>query len=146
VQQTSFSEARAELAELFDRALQHNPTKIDRRRADPAVLVSLADFKDLLRRYEFAPEVLFEADSVAIWLPELAIWGRGHTFDDAREDLLDEVDELLAQLEADSRLRSAPNTVDRLPWIFRLTAAEGDDERLALLFAAPAGNSAVPMR
>ena len=139
MQQTSFSEARAELAELFDRALQHNPTKIDRRRADPAVLVSLADFKDLLRRYEFSPEVLFEADSVAIWLPELAIWGRGQTFDAAREDLLDEIDELLAQLEADTRLRSAPNVVDRLPWIFRLTAAEGDDERSALLFADPAG-------
>ena len=146
MQQTSFSEARAELAELFDRALQHHPTKIDRRRADPAVLVSLADFKDLLRRYEFAPEVLFEANAVAIWLPELAIWGRGQTFDAAREDLLDEIDELLAQLDADTRLRSAPNIVDRLPWIFRLTAAEGDDERLALLFADSDAIVAVPTR
>ncbi len=31
--------------------------------------LSLADFKDVLRRYEFTPEVLFEADSVAIGCP-----------------------------------------------------------------------------
>jgi hypothetical protein len=138
MQQSTFSDARAELAELYDRAIAHNPTKIDRRRADPAVLLSLADFRDLLRRYEFAPEVLFEADAVAIWLPELAIWGRGATFSEAREDLIDEVDELLAQLEVDTRLRSAPNIVDRLPWIYRLMTADGDGEREALLFADPA--------
>lgn len=146
MQQTTFSDARAELAELFDRAIAHNPTKIDRRRADPAVILSLADFRDLLRRYEFAPEVLFEADAVAIWLPELAIWGRGPTFEEARDDLLDEVAELLAQLEVDTRLRSAPNMVDRLPWIFRLTAADGDDERSALLFAGPVRTDATTTR
>ena len=137
MQQTTFSDARAELAELYDRALAHNPTKIDRRRADPAVLLSLADFRDVLRRYEFAPEVLFEADAVAIWLPELSIWGRGATFEEARDDLLDEVSELLAQLEVDARLRSAPNIVDRLPWIFRLMTTATEDERQAVLFADP---------
>ena len=137
VQQITYSRARADLADLYDHALGHLPTRIVRRRADPAVLLSLEDFKALLSRFEFAPEVLFEASSVAVWLPELAIWGRGATFAEAKEDLLAEIDELLALLAQDARLRSAPNMVERLPWIFRLMYAESDAEREEILFSTP---------
>lgn len=101
------------------------------------MLLSLEDFKALLSQFEFAPEVLFEASAVAVWLPELSIWGRGATFAEAKEDLLAEIDQLLALLVGDARLRSAPNMVERLPWIFRLMYAEGDAEREDVLFAAP---------
>lgn len=141
MQQATYSHARAELADLFDDALEHLPTRIDRRRADPAVLLSLEDFNVLLSRYEFSPDVLFEAASVAVWLPELAIWGRGTTFAEAKDDLLAEIDQLLALLAQDSRLRSAPNMVQAMPWLFRLMVAENDTEREALLFAAPAGEA-----
>jgi hypothetical protein len=141
MKQITFSRARADLADLYDDALQHLPTRIERRRADPAVLLSFEDFNALLSQFGFAPEVLFEAGSVAIWLPELSIWGRGTTFADAKEDLLAEIDQLLALLAEDARVRSAPNTVARLPWIFRLMYAEGDAEREELLFAAPAAES-----
>lgn len=134
----SYSQARADLADLYDKALEHLPTRIQRRRADPAVLLSLEDFKVLLSQFEFAPKVLFDTSSVAVWLPELSIWGRGTTFADAKEDLLAEIDQLLALLAEDARLRSAPNMVDRLPWIFRLMYAESDTEREGVLFAAPA--------
>jgi len=144
MQQITYSRARAALADLYDNALEHLPTRIERRRADPAVLLSLEDFKALLSQYEFAPEVLFEPSSVAVWLPELAIWGRGSTFADAKEDLLAEIDQLLALVAEDAKLRSAPNTVARLPWIFRLMYAEGDPEREELLFAAPAAESRSP--
>lgn len=139
--QITYSRARAELADLYDQALEHLPTRIERRRAEPAVLLSLEDFKALLSRFEFAPEVLFEASSVAVWLPELAIWGRGPTFAEAKEDLLAEIDQLLALLASDARLRSAPNMVERLPWIFRLMYAERDAEREQMLFAAPAAET-----
>ena len=138
MQQITYSRARADLADLYDNAIEHLPTRIDRRRADPTVLLSLEDFKVLLCQFEFAPEVLFEASSVAVWLPELSIWGRGTTFADAKEDLLAEIDQLLALLAEDARLRSAPNMVERLPWIFRLMYAESDAEREEVLFAAPA--------
>lgn len=105
------------------------------------MLLSLEDFKAILSQFEFTPEVLFEASSVAVWLPELAIWGRGTTFAEAKEDLLAEIDQLLALLAEDARLRSAPNMVERLPWIFRLMYAEGDAEREEALFAAPAAES-----
>lgn len=138
MQQTTYSQARTELADLYDLALEHLPTRIVRRRADPAVLLSMEDFGALLSQFEFAPEVLFETSSVAVWLPELSIWGRGATFADAKQDLLAEIDQLLALLVSDARLRSAPNMVERLPWIFRLMYAETDAEREEVLFAAPA--------
>lgn len=134
-----YSQARADLADLFEAAIEHLPTRIDRRRAAPAVLISLEDLRALLAGFEFHPEVLFESDAVGIWLPELSIWGRGSSFEEARDDLLDEVDELLAQLAASARLRAAPNVVERLPWIYRLMATETVEERLGLLFAEPSG-------
>jgi hypothetical protein len=141
VREIAYSQARADLADLFDQALEHLPTRISRRRTDPAVLVSLEDLKRLLEPFAFTPEVLFEPKSVSVWLPELAIWGRGATFADARADLLDEIDQLLALVDTDPRLRSAPNMLERLPWIYRLMLAEDDGEREATLFAAPAGAS-----
>jgi hypothetical protein len=133
-----YSRARAALADLFEDAIEHLPTRIDRRRAAPAVLISLEDLRTLLAGFEFHPEVLFEAEAVGIWLPELALWGRGGSFEEAGADLLDEIDELLEQLAASPRLRAAPNVVERLPWIFRLMHADTDDERLGMLFAKPA--------
>lgn len=133
-----YSQARAGLADLFEDAIEHLPTRIDRRRAAPAVLISLEDLRTLLAGFDFRPEVLFESEAVGIWLPELAIWGRGGSFEEARADLLDEIDELLAQLAASPRLRAAPNIVERLPWIFRLMSSQTDDERLAVVFAEPA--------
>lgn len=139
VRQIAYSQARAALADLFDDALTHLPARITRRRAEPVVLLSLDDLRRALERFEFTPETLFEPSAVAIWLPELAIWGRGQTFDEAQADLLDEVDQLLAAFAVDARLRSAPNHVERLPWIHRLALAEDDAERARMLFAEPAG-------
>jgi hypothetical protein len=139
-----YSQARASLADLFEDAIEHLPTRIDRRRAAPAVLISLEDLRTLLAGFDFHPEVLFESAAVGIWLPELAIWGRGGSFEDARADLLDEIDELLAQLTASPRLRAAPNIVEVLPWIFRLMLADTDDERGKMLFAVPAEEPRAP--
>jgi hypothetical protein len=139
-----YSHARAELADLYDQALAHLPTRIQRRRAGAALLLSYEDFKALLRRYPFSPEVLFEPSSVSVWLPELAIWGRGATFAEAKTDLLEEIDQLLAQLAQDARLRSAPNIVERLPWIYRLMYADGDTEREEMLFGQPGSPDVEP--
>lgn len=134
----AYSRARAALADLYDDAVAHLPTRIERRRADPALLVSYEDFKRLLSGFAFAPEVLFESSAVSVWLPELAIWGRGATFAEAKTDLLEEIDQLLAVIADDAPLRSAPNIVERLPWIYRLMYAEGDAEREDVLFGEPA--------
>lgn len=141
MQQLNYSDARADLANLHDHALSHLPTRITRRRADAAILVSEADFRTLLSRYTFTPEVFFQDSTVSIWLPELAVWGRGLTFDEARADLLDELDQLLGLLETDERARRAPNMIERLPWIYRLMGAVSDEELEAMLFADPSSEA-----
>jgi hypothetical protein len=137
----TYSDARAGLADLHEHALRHLPTRITRRRSEAAVLLSEADLRALLARYEFHPDVFFEGDAVSIWLPELAIWGRGASFAEARQDLLDEIDQFLGVLEADERARLAPNMVERLPWIYRLLAARSDQELVEILFAEPASEA-----
>jgi len=137
MQELSFSDARADLANLHEHALRHLPTRITRRRADSAVLLSEADFRALLSHFSFSPEVFFEDSTVSIWLPELAIWGRGTSFAEARDDLLDEIEQLLGILESEERARLAPNMVERLPWIYRLMGAESDEQLGEILFAAP---------
>lgn len=144
MQELTYSEARAELANLHEDALRHLPTRITRRRSDPVVLLSEADFRALLSGFAFHPEVFFERSSVSVWLPELAVWGRGSSFAEAQEDLLDEVDQLLGVLETDERARLAPNMVERLPWIYRLMGTESDEDRLEILFAEPAPGAPEP--
>lgn len=144
MQELSYSEARAELANLHDHALRHLPTRITRRRSDPAVLLSEADFRALLSGFAFHPEVYFEGSTVSVWLPELAVWGRGASFAEAQEDLLDEIDQLLGVLEQDERARLAPNMVARLPWLYRLMGTESDAGRLEVLFAEPPPAAAEP--
>lgn len=136
-----YSRARSELADLHEHALAHLPTRITRRRSDAAVLVSESDFVGLLSAFEFHPEVIFEEGSTAIWLPELAIWGRGATFVSAKDDLIDEVAQLLAVFEEDERLRNAPNIVPQRPWIYRLMAA-GQSRWESLVFAEPTHSTA----
>lgn len=139
----SYSNARADLANLHEHALRHLPTRITRRRAGPAVLLSESDFRAVLRRYTFSPEVFFEPSAVSIWLPELAVWGRGPSFAEARGDLIDEIDQLLGVLEHDERARLAPNIVERLPWIYRLMTAASDEEMADMLFAEPTAGTPV---
>jgi hypothetical protein len=131
-----FSQARSELPDLHEHALAHLPTRIVRRRSEPAVLISEEDFNSVLSHYEFHPQVLFEEGAAAIWLPELAIWGRGATFGSAKDDLIEEIDQLLAVVTLDQRVRNAPNVVARLPWIFRLMGLD-QAEWEGILFAQP---------
>ena len=131
------SQARNQFADIYEAALAHRPTSIHRRRGGSAVMLDGGDFDALLRAFEFSPEVFFEQGAVSIWLPELKIWGRGETFAKAQADLLDEIDELIALVESDAAMRATPQTVRQLPWIYRLMRTSSDEDRTAVLFAAP---------
>jgi hypothetical protein len=138
MQEMTASRARSLFPSLHDAALLHEPTLITRRRSPNAVLLSGDDLRAILSSYSFSTEVFREGDSVSVWLNELALWGRGSSFPEAKTDLLDELDQLFALLDADPRFRSSPDIEKRLPWIYRLRLARDDEERLAMLFAAPA--------
>lgn len=125
------------MADIHDRATAHVPTRIIRRRARPAVIISEDDLRAVLATYEFSPDVLFEASGVAIWLPELAIWGRGATFREAKQDLFEEVEQILALYDTDERFRSSPATIGRRPWILRAMGAGDETVLEEMLFAEP---------
>ncbi len=137
MQEMTASHARSVFPSLQDAAALHAPTVITRRRGPSAVLLSGEDLRAILSSYSFSTEVFRESGSVSIWLNELALWGRGSTFAEAKDDLLDEIDQLFALIDADVRYRSSPDVEARLAWIYRLSLAGNDDERLAMLFAAP---------
>jgi len=136
-----FSEARNSLADLFDAALTHVPTRIARRRSGEAILISREDLLRLVGRYEFKPDVYFEDGAVSIWLPELEIWGRGQTFAAAREDLIEEIRQYVAEFRSDERLRTAPNHVGRTPWVVRALLIDDDSELADAVFAGPVDRS-----
>lgn len=137
MKEATYSQARNDLADLFDDAAAHLPTRVRRRRAGTSVVVSESDLRALLTRYDFTPEVLLEAGAVAIWLPELAIYGRGATFIEAKDDLVDEIGQLVETVMADARLRSAPNMLERLPWLYRLMLARDGSDLESIVFAEP---------
>lgn len=137
MQEMTASRARNAFPSLQDAAALHEPTVIRRRRGMAAVLISHEDFRAILERCTFSPDVFLEGGTVSIWLPELSIWGRGESFADARADLLDEIDQLLGLLQADVRFRTSPDMVKRLPWVYRLGMVDDDDERLRILFETP---------
>lgn len=133
----NYSHARDSLADLFDAAMDHLPTQIERRRSGEAVLISSDDLRGFLERYEFSPRVYFEAGAVSIWLPELAVWGRGPDLAAARQDLLDEVRAYVEDFATDEQLRRAPNHRERAAWVLR-SRLLSDDELQDALFAEPA--------
>ena len=138
MQEMTASQARSAFPSLQDAAAGHEPTVITRRRGPSAVLLSDEDLRAILSSYSFSTEVFREGTAVSVWLNELAIWGRGASFAEAKSDLLDEIDQLFALLDADARYRSSPDVEARLPWIYRLRLARGDDERIGMLFPIPA--------
>jgi hypothetical protein len=134
-----FSEARNSLADLFDAAVTHAPTRIARRRSGEAVLIGREDLISLTEPFAFHPAVYFERDAVSVWLPELEIWGRGPDFDAAREDLLDEIRQYIEEYLADERLRTAPNHRPHTPWVVKSLLLD-DEELDRALFAEPAAS------
>jgi hypothetical protein len=90
---------------------------------------SVAD--ELATRWCFQPEVIFEPSGmISLWLPELALFGRGSSVEEAKADLLEEM-RIYAEDWRD-HLRDAPNHRVRAGWVRRIELAE-DDEALARL-------------
>jgi antitoxin YefM len=135
----SATEARNRWADVFSQAVgERRPVPIERGGHERGLLIGFDEVKLLLRPYTFSTEVFFEPDAVSIWLPELQLYGRGQTFEDAQADLVEEVtayvDEFLT--EATLYLRS-PNRSAHFPWVLRAYVANADGELTAALFAPP---------
>lgn len=117
----SASDVRNHWSEVLRRTVNgRQPVAIERAGVDRAVLIGAEELDRLLVSHEFNPEVFFEEEAVSVWLPELALYGRGQNFNEAQEDLvrevLDYVDEYVN--EAHLYLR-APNRADHYPYVMK---------------------------
>ena len=125
----AMSQARASFPALH-RDGQQAPVGITRRNHE-FVLAGADQLQRWLgARYRFTTEVIYEPDGgVALWVPELALFGRGETYGQAREDLLAEVLDYLD--DWDDELHVAPNHKAREGWVRRLQLVAGDPSALA---------------
>ncbi len=133
------TEARKRWADVFSQAVEDRwPVTIQRGGDERGLLIGFDEVSLLLDPYAFTTEVFFEPDAVSIWLPELQLYGRGATFEDAQGDLVDEVNAYVEEFLADARLYlRSPNRAVHFPWILRAYVANATGELTAALFSTP---------
>lgn len=126
------SKARERLSPIMDDVLGGRLRVINRRR-DSVALVRVDDLEKLLAlAFPFEPEVYFEEDGVAIWLPELAVGGEGDRLDSAEEALLDAVLDYVSSWEEE--LKRTPDHARRYGWVYRVLLADRPDRIREMLF------------
>ncbi len=138
----SITEARRTIGPLFsDAVVKRRPALIERQN-QMGLLVGEDDAVDLLAAYEFHTEVFFEHAAVTFWVPELALYSHGPSYEEAAADLADEVrayiDEYWAEID---RYRQAPNRASHFPYLFRAHLADRHGQLLDVLLDEPSDAS-----
>lgn len=133
--------ARNKISSLFTGAvLHHRPTLLERRE-QAGLLIGEDEVEQMLARHEFHPEVFFEDNAVSFWLPELELYGRGATYDQAEADLVEEVRDYIAEYWAEmERYRLAPNRVGHLPYLLRALLADRKGRLNEVMLGPPSGS------
>ncbi len=131
------TEARSNWSAFFRRAVHdRSPVAIERGSDDLGVLIGADELDLLLANNVFSPETFFEPSAVSLWLPELALYGRGPSFVEARADLIDEVRAYVEEYLADAPLYlRAPNRDHHFPWVIKAYVADAAGRLDDLLFA-----------
>lgn len=139
----SITEFRASVSPVFSGAVrQHRPAKIDRN-DESAVLLGLNELITLVQAHEFHPRVYREGAAISLWLPEFSIYGRGASFAEARDDLLEEVRAYVEEYLGNAELyMRAPNRAHHFPHVLRAWIADSIGQLPEVLFAQPAGETA----
>ncbi|MFN0154370.1 MAG: hypothetical protein ACKVUT_08310 [Gaiella sp.] len=122
----SVSDARRRWADVFTQAVgRGSPVAIERGGDEHGLLIGFEELRLLLDRFPFTTETFFEEGAVSLWVPELALYGRGATFVEAQADLADEVRAYVDEFLGDARLYlRAPNRREHFPWVLRAYVAE----------------------
>ncbi len=113
---------------------------MQRGRAELAVLIGAPEVKVLVGDRRFNPEVFGGGiGGVSIWLGELQLYGQGATYEEAKEDLLEEVREYVEEYLSDSRYVRAPNRAEHLPYVIRAYIADREGDLTSVIFSGPPG-------
>ena len=130
---------RKEMSPRLDAVLrEHLPLPVQRGRAELAVLIGAPEVKVLVGDRRFNPEVFGGgSDGVSLWLGELQLYGEGATYEEAKEDLLEEVREYVGEYLSDSRYVRAPNRAQHLPYVIRAYIADREGDLASVIFSGP---------
>jgi hypothetical protein len=142
----SATEARQAWADVLTEVLRNRHPIAIERRGEFAFLLGGEELDTLLADRMFNPEVFFEDAAVSVWLPELALYGGGGTFEEARADLLDEVRDYVDEYVADFELyRRSPNRAAHFGHVMRALVADAVGRLEDVVFATPADVAAEPV-
>lgn len=130
---------RKEMSPRLDAVLrEHLPLPVQRGRAELAVVIGAPEVKVLVGDRRFNPEVFGGgSDGVSVWLGELRLYGEGATYEEAKEDLLEEVREYVDEYLSDSRYVRAPNRAEHLPYVIRAYIADREGDLASVIFSGP---------
>lgn len=144
----TISELRSKISDAFDSAVRrHEPVFVRRGSRELGALFGLEEVERLVAAYDFEPEVLFEDARVSIWLPEFALYGHGDSFETARDDLLDEVRDYVADyLESSEQYLHSPNRAGHFPHVIKAALADLRGALEETLFAQPQRETSPPER
>jgi len=134
--EVQFTKARKNLTEIFD-SVWHRfmPALIKRRQAEAVLLVRRDLQEDILRAYEFKPEVLPEEDgSVTLALDELGIAVNAATFEEAVEELIREI-KIYAEdyVKRPELFINASNRRGHFPYVLRIWLCNNEQDIKYLL-------------
>lgn len=131
------SEFRSHTKEVLDRSDRGGLPILKRRGSQPIALIPVDELARSLRQFEFHPEVITDQEdgSLAVWLPELEIYGSGKDLETALDDLVNEVELYISDWET-HELGSSPNHTGKLGWVRRLQTCTGDRSALRTLLVS----------
>ncbi len=117
---------RSHTREVLDRSERGGLPLLQRRNTQPLALIAVAELAEAFKPFEFHPEVITQQEdgTIAVWLPELEVYGNGSDLDSALDDLVTEVLLYLEDWESEG-LASAPNHSPKLGWVRRLQTCAG---------------------
>ena len=76
---------------------------------------------------------------MTLWLPEFALYGRGRTYGEAQDDLVEEVRAYVNDyLDESVAYLNAPNRAAHFPHVVRALVADAQGRLVDTLFAPPA--------
>jgi hypothetical protein len=130
-----FSRAKSSLSELMTEVVhRHSPRIVRRHRGkEEMVLVRSDDLALFLRSFRFDPRVTIDEGEVTAELAELGLLGFGETFEEAMEDLREELRAYAHDFFERASFYAETDRAGHAPWLLRF-ALTPPDRQLELLY------------
>ncbi len=130
---------RIGIGNVFTEAVRgHRPIPLVRGTRDIGMLLGLQELTELVDHLSFQPEVFREDSAVSVWLPEFQLYGRGPDLAAAKEDLIGEVRDYVAEYLNEIQVyRAAPNRQSHFGHVIKALVADLSGALEQVVFPGP---------